>query len=113
MDNKIALCGLMMAFRAILEKAHGERVDYLFYPHGGYGEYIRIAANGCIQPTILVRGKKAGTSRLEKGINPIQKANKLLTHLFKLADEVNSRKHRLPGTESDMQSGFSIARASI
>ena len=48
MDNKIALCGLMMAFRAILEKGYGEGVDYLFYPHGGYGEYIRIAANGCI-----------------------------------------------------------------
>ena len=137
-DNKIALCGLIMAFRAIqeqgiklkgdivfthvadeekgggfgfqviLEKGYGEGVDYLFYPHGGDGKTIGIAANGALKNVIKVKGRSAHTSRLENGINAVVKAAKLISRLQELADEVNSRRYHLPGTETVMKSRFSI-----
>jgi len=137
-DNKIATCGLTMAFRALMEtgielegdiifthvgdeekggrygfrevldRGYGEDVDYLFYAHGGSGETIGVAANGSRGCTINVRGRSAHTARLEQGINAVVKAADLIMKLKGLADEVNSREYHLPGTDSIMRSRFSI-----
>jgi acetylornithine deacetylase/succinyl-diaminopimelate desuccinylase-like protein len=137
-DNKIATCGLTMAFRAInslgirlrgdivfthvgdeergglygfqtiLDKGYGEGVDYLFYAHGGSGEQIGIAANGSRGCSITVKGRSAHTARLEQGVNAVVKAARLVTHLQELANEVNKREYHLPGTDTVMKSRFSI-----
>lgn len=137
-DNKIATCGLTMAFRALMEtgielegdiifthvgdeekggrygfrevldRGYGEDMDYLFYAHGGSGETIGVAANGSRGCTINVRGRSAHTARLEQGTNAVVKAADLIMKLKGLADEVNSRKYHLPGTDSIMRSRFSI-----
>jgi len=137
-DNKVATCGLVMAFRAIsrlgirlrgdiifthvgdeerggrlgfqeiLDRGYGEGVDFLFYAHGGSGDQIGIAANGSRGCTITVRGRSAHTASLEDGINAVVKAAKLITRLQELADEVNKRKYPLPGTKTVMKSRFSI-----
>ena len=97
-DNKIATCGIAMAFRAIkecgiklkgdiifthvadeekggkfgyrviLDKGYGDDVDFLFYPHGGDGNQVVIAANGAVNYYIKLLGRSAHTSRLEDGI---------------------------------------------
>jgi len=137
-DNKVATCGVAMAFRAIrecgvelkgdivfthvadeekggkygyrviLDKGYGDDVDFLFYPHGGDGSRIGIAANGAVEYRIKVIGRSAHTSRLEDGINAVIKAAKLVGRLKPLADEVNSREHHLPGTDTVMRSRFSM-----
>ena len=137
-DDKVATCGLTMAFRAInrlgiklkgdivfthvgdeerggrygfrtiLDKGYGEGVDYLFYAHGGSGERIGIAANGSRGCTIRVKGISAHTARLEQGVNAVVKAAKLITRFQELADEVNQRSYHLPGTDTVMKSRFSI-----
>ena len=137
-DNKVATCGIAMAFRAIkesgiklkgdivfthvadeekggkfgyrviLEKGYGDDVDFLFYPHGGEGDKIGIAANGAVNYYIKVLGRSAHTSRLEDGINAVIKAAKLVGRLKPLADEVNSREYHLPGTDTVMKSRFSM-----
>jgi len=137
-DNKIATCGLTMAFRALrdlglklkgdivfthvadeekgghkgfrvlIDRGYGEGVDYLFYGHGGDKESIGIAANGCRQYHIIVKGKAAHTSRVEDGVNAVIKAAKLISHLEKLANTVNARRYHLPGTDTIMKSRFSI-----
>lgn len=139
-DNKVATCGLTMAFRAIrslgiklkgdivfthvadeerggkygfrylINKGHGEGVDYLFYAHGGSGKQIGIAANGSRGCTIKVKGKAAHTARLENGVNAVVKAAELIRRLQKLADEVNPRRYPLQGTDTVMKSRFSINR---
>jgi succinyl-diaminopimelate desuccinylase len=137
-DNKLATCCLTMAFRSlrdldiepkgeilfthvgdeekggrygfreVLDRGYGEGVDYLYYAHGGSGETIGVAANGSRGLTLTVKGKSAHTARLEEGLNAVVKAAKVITHLQKLGEEVNSRKYNLPGTDSVMQSRFSI-----
>ena len=137
-DNKVATCGVAMAFRAIkesgiklkgdivfthvadeekggkfgyrviLEKGYGDDVDFLFYPHGGEGDKIGIAANGAVNYYIKVLGRSAHTSRLEDGINAVIKAAKLVGRLKTLADEVNSREYHLLGTDTVMKSRFSM-----
>ncbi len=137
-DNKIATCGLIMAFRAIkksgvklkgkltfthvadeekggkfgfrnmLDKGYAKGVDFLFYAHGGKKEYIGVAANGAFNMIITVIGKASHTSRLEDGINAINKSCKLVARLEKLADEVNTRRYPLPGTDTVMKSRFSL-----
>ena len=137
-DNKVATCGVAMAFRSIkesgiklkgdivfthvadeekggkfgyrviLEKGYGDDVDFLFYPHGGEGDKIGIAANGAVNYYIKVLGRSAHTSRLEDGINAVIKAAKLVGRLKPLADEVNSREYHLPGTDTVMKSRFSM-----
>lgn len=137
-DNKIATCGLIMAFRAIkksgvklkgkltfthvadeekggkfgfrhmLDKGYAEGVDFLFYAHGGVKEYIGVAANGSSNMIINVIGKASHTSRLEDGINAINKACKLAARLEKLGDDVNPRRYPLPGTDTVMKSRFSL-----
>lgn len=137
-DNKIATCGLTMAFRALnklgiklkgdiifthvadeekgghkgfrvlIERGYGKGVDYLFYGHGGEKESIGIAANGCRQYHIIIKGKAVHTSRVEQGVNAVIKAAKLINHLEKLADIVNARRHHLPRTDTIMKSRFSI-----
>jgi len=137
-DNKVATCGLTMAFRAvrslgiglrgdivfthvgdeerggehgyraILDRGYGEGVDCLFYAHGGAGDQIGVAANGSRGCTINVKGKSAHTSSLEDGVNAVVKAAELIRRLQRLGDEVNSRRYRLPGTDSIMKSRFSI-----
>jgi len=137
-DNKIATCGLIMAFRAvrnlgiklkgdivfthvgdeerggtygfkhILAKGFGEGIDCLFYGHGGSGKEIGIAANASRSCIIKVKGKAAHTARLEEGINAVVKASELIRRLSILADEVNRRRYHLPGTDTTMVSRFSI-----
>jgi len=139
-DNKVATCGLTMAFRAIrnlkirlkgdmlfthvadeetggkagfkylMDKGYGEGFDYLFYAHGGSGGTIGVAANGCRRYNITVSGKAAHTARLEDGVNAVVEAAELIRRLQKLADEVNAREYHLPGTDSVMRSRFSINR---
>jgi len=137
-DNKVATCGLTMAFRAlknlgiklkgdvifthvsdeerggrygfkyILDKGYGDGVDCLFYGHGGSGKDIGIAANGSRGCVIKVKGRAAHTARLEEGVNAVVKAAELIQRLRVLADEVNRRRYRLPGTDTVMVSRFSM-----
>ena len=137
-DNKIATCGLTMAYRAlkelniplkgqitfthvadeekggkygfqeILERGYGEDVDYLFYAHGGKEESIGVAANGNRGASILVKGRSAHTAQLEEGVNAVVGASKMVLELQELANDVNTRKFHLPGTDSVMKSRFSI-----
>jgi succinyl-diaminopimelate desuccinylase len=137
-DNKVATCGLTMAFRAlkelgiglkgdivfthvgdeekggrygfreVLDRGYGEGIDLLYYAHGGSPESIGIAANGSRGCTITVRGKSVHTARLESGVNAVVHAAGLVNELQVLADGVNKREFHLPGTESVMRSRFSI-----
>jgi len=139
-DNKVATCGLTMAYRAlrelgirlkgdmvfthvadeekggrygfqeVLNRGYGEGVDYLFYAHGGSPDTIGVAANGSRGATITVKGRSAHTAQLEQGVNAIAHAAGLITELQKLADQVNTREYRLPGTDSVMKSRFSVNR---
>jgi succinyl-diaminopimelate desuccinylase len=137
-DNKVATCGLTMAFRIlkeldihlngeivfthvgdeekggrygfreILDRGYGDEVDFLYYAHGGSPETIGIAANGSIGCSIIVKGKSAHTAQLESGINAIVHAAELVSELQKLANDVNKREFHLPGTDSIMKSRLSI-----
>ena len=137
-DNKIATCGLTMAYRAlrelgvklkgdivfthvgdeevgglygfqeVLKQGYGEGIDMLYYAHGGTADTIGVAANGSRGATINVLGRSAHTARLEQGVNAVVNAARLVADLQELADEVNNREYHLPGTESVMQSRFSI-----
>lgn len=139
-DNKIATCGLIMAFRALralgvklkgdivfthvadeekggtygfrylVDNGYGSDVECLFYGHGGSARQIGIAANGSRAYIIGVRGKAAHTARNEEGINAVVKAAELILRLKALGDEVNKRRYHLPGTDTIMQSRFSINR---
>jgi acetylornithine deacetylase/succinyl-diaminopimelate desuccinylase family protein len=141
-DNKIATCAVTMAFRAIrnlgirlkgdivfahvadeekggvygfrniLDEGYAEGVDYLFYGHGGSREHIGIAANGSVSVVITVKGRAAHTRSLEDGINAVVKAAELIGRFGGLADEVNSRIYRLPGTDTVMRSRFSVNKCS-
>ncbi len=139
-DDKVATCGLTMAYRAIkelgirlkgdivfthvgdeerggrygfqevLNRGYGDGVDYLFYAHGGDPDTVGVAANGSRGAAITVKGRSAHTARLEQGVNAIAHAAALVTELQKLADQVNSREYHLPGTDSVMKSRFSVNR---
>lgn len=139
-DNKVATCGLTMAYRAlrelgirlkgdmvfthvadeekggrygfqeVLNRGYGEGVDYLFYAHGGSPDTIGVAANGSRGATITVKGRSTHTARLEQGVNAIAHAAGLITELQRHADQVNTREYRLPGTDSVMKSRFSVNR---
>jgi succinyl-diaminopimelate desuccinylase len=139
-DNKVATCGLTMAYRAIkqlgiqlkgdivfthvgdeerggrygfqevLNLGYGDGVDYLFYAHGGDPDNIGVAANGSRGAVITVKGRSAHTARLEQGVNAISHAAGLITELQTLADKVNTREYHLPGTDSVMKSRFSVNR---
>ena len=137
-DNKIATCGLTMAYRLlkelglrlngqlifthvadeenggrygfqeILDRGYGKKVDFLFYGHGGNPQNIGIAANGSRGASILVRGRGAHTAQLEDGINAVVQASRLVMELQELAERVNRRTFHLPGTDSVMRSRFSV-----
>ena len=137
-DNKVATCGLTMAFRAlkelgirlkgdivfthvcdeekggrygfreILDRGYGEGIDLLYYAHGGSPETIGIAANGSRGCTITVKGRSAHTAQLETGVNAVVQAAGLVNELQNLANEINRREFHLPGTDSVMKSRFSI-----
>ncbi|MBD3204791.1 M20/M25/M40 family metallo-hydrolase [Candidatus Bathyarchaeota archaeon] len=139
-DNKIATCGLTMAYRLlkelglqlngqlifthvadeekggtygfqeILKRGYGEGVDYLYYGHGGDPKNIGIAANGSRGASILVKGRSAHTAQLEDGVNAVVLGSNLVMELQELADRVNKRTFHLPGTNSIMRSRFSINR---
>ena len=139
-DNKVATCGLTMAYRSlkelgvrlkgdivfthvgdeekggrygfqeVLSRGYGEGVDYLFYAHGGKPDQIGIAANGSRGLTLTVRGRSAHTAQLEEGVNAVVHGAALITELQRLADRVNSRSYHLPGTDSVMRSRFSVNR---
>lgn len=137
-DNKIATCGLTMAYRAlkelgihlkgdivfthvgdeekggrygfreVLDRGYGEDIDLLYYAHGGSPDTIGIAANGSRGCTITVKGRSAHTAQLESGVNAVVHAAGLVNELQTLADKVNQREYHLPGTDSVMKSRFSI-----
>jgi acetylornithine deacetylase/succinyl-diaminopimelate desuccinylase family protein len=137
-DNKLATCCLTMAYRAIkdlgiklkgdivfthvgdeevgglygfqevLKQGYGENIDMLYYAHGGTPDTIGVAANGSRGATINVKGRSAHTARLEQGVNAVVNAAKLVIDLQEMADEVNKRKYHLSGTDSVMQSRFSV-----
>jgi acetylornithine deacetylase/succinyl-diaminopimelate desuccinylase family protein len=137
-DNKIATCGLTMAYRSlkdlgiklrgdivfthvgdeevgglygfqeVLERGYGENIDMLYYAHGGTADTIGVAANGSRGVSINVLGRSAHTARLELGVNAVVNAAKLVQGLHEFADVVNKREYHLPGTESVMKSRFSI-----
>ena len=139
-DDKVATCGLTMAYRAlkelgvrlrgdivfihvgdeerggrygfqeVLDRGYGEDVDYLFYAHGGSPDTVGVAANGSRGAAITVRGRSVHTARLEDGVNAIAHAAGLIAELQRLADQVNSREYHLPGTDSVMKSRFSVNR---
>ena len=139
-DDKLATCGLIMAFRILrslglrlkgdiifthvgdeekgggqgfrhlVDKGYGEGVDSLFYGHGGSADQIGIASNGSRSYTIRVKGRAAHTARLEQGVNAVVKAAKLILKLNELGDTVNNRRYHLPGTDTIMRSRFSINR---
>jgi len=139
-DNKIATCGLTMAYRAlkelglqlngqlifthvadeekggrygfqeILKRGYGEGVDFLFYGHGGDPKNIGVAANGSRGTSILVKGRSAHTAQLEDGVNAVVMGSRLVVELQDLADRVNKRAFHLPGTNSVMRSRFSVNR---
>jgi acetylornithine deacetylase/succinyl-diaminopimelate desuccinylase family protein len=137
-DDKVATCGLTMAYRAIRElgirlrgdmvfthvadeelggrygfreilgRGYGEGVDCLFYAHGGSPDAVGVAANGSRGAAITVKGRSAHTAQLEQGVNAVVHAAALITGLQRHADMVNNREYRLPGTDSVMKSRFSI-----
>lgn len=137
-DNKIATCGLTMAYRAlrdlgvklnggivfthvadeekggrygfqeVLDRGYGEDIDYLYYAHGGEPGSIGIAANGSRGLSMTVKGRSSHTAQLEEGVNAVVHAAKLVVKLQELAQEVNARAYHLPGTGSVMKSRFSI-----
>ena len=139
-DDKVATCGLTMAYRAlrqlgvklrgeavfthvgdeerggrygfqeVLNRGYGEGVDCLFYAHGGKPDQIGIAANGSRGLTLTVKGRSAHTAQLEEGQNAIVDAAALITDFQELADRVNARSYSLPGTDSVMKSRFSVNR---
>ncbi len=139
-DNKVATCGLTMAYRTlheldiklrgdivfthvgdeerggrygfqeVLNRGYGEGVDYLFYAHGGKPNQIGIAANGSRGLTLTVKGRSAHTAQLEEGLNAIVDTAALITEFQNLADQVNARTYSLPGTDSVMKSRFSVNR---
>jgi len=139
-DDKVATCGLTMAYRVlrelgiqlrgdivfthvgdeekggrygfqeVLNRGYGEGIGYLFYAHGGSPDAIGVAANGSRGAAITVKGRSAHTARLEDGVNAIAHAAGLITELQRLADQVNSREYHLPGTDSVMKSRFSVNR---
>ena len=139
-DNKVATCGLTMAYRAlkelgvklkgdmvfthvgdeekggrygfqeVLNRGYGEGIDYLYYAHGGRPDQIGIAANGSRGLTLTVKGRSAHTAQLEEGVNAVVHGAVLIKELQGLADHVNARAYPLPGTDSVMKSRFSINR---
>ena len=139
-DNKVATCGLTMAYRAlrelgiqlkgdmvfthvgdeekggrygfqeVLSRGYGEGIDMLYYAHGGSPDSIGVAANGSRGAAITVKGRSAHTAQLEQGVNAVVHAAALITELQRHADQVNTREYHLPGTDSVMKSRFSVNR---
>lgn len=139
-DNKVATCGLTMAYRTlrelgiqlkgdmvfthvgdeekggrygfqeVLSRGYGEGIDMLYYAHGGSPDSIGVAANGSRGAAITVKGRSAHTARLEQGVNAVVHAAALITELQRHADQVNTREYHLPGTDSVMKSRFSVNR---
>lgn len=139
-DNKVATCGLTMAYRTlrelgiqlkgdmvfthvgdeekggrygfqeVLSRGYGEGIDMLYYAHGGSPDSIGVAANGSRGAAITVKGRSAHTARLEQGVNAVVHAAALITELQRHANQVNTREYHLPGTDSVMKSRFSVNR---
>ena len=111
--------GGKFGFKNLIDKGYGEGIDCLFYPHGGPPGQLTIAANGSRKFKITVKappvaegptpfaGPEARLFRFERS-NAILEAVKIIPRLEKLADEVRTRKYRLPGTDSTMVSRFNI-----
>lgn len=104
-------------FKHLIENGYGEGIDCLFYPHGGRVKYVTVAANGSTRFEIKVKAppveepsSPTQASRIleRERSNAIIEAAKLIPRLQKLGDEVRTRKYLLPGTDSTMQSRFSI-----
>jgi succinyl-diaminopimelate desuccinylase len=85
-------------FRWLVENGYFDDTDSMIYGGAGRdGSVVVVGANGQLATTVIVRGKGAHTGNLEKGVNAIVKANKVIARLQELADVVNSRTHPLTG----------------
>lgn len=85
-------------FRWLVEKGYFDDTDCMIYGGAGRsGDAIVIGANGQLATTVIVRGVGAHTGNLEKGVNAIVKANRVISRLQELAEKVSSRTHPLTG----------------
>jgi len=85
-------------FRWLVENGYFDDTDCMIYGGAGSdGSVVVIGANGQLATTVIVRGVGAHSASLEKGVNAIVKANKVITKLQELADKVNVRTHPLTG----------------
>jgi succinyl-diaminopimelate desuccinylase len=85
-------------FRWLVEKGYFDDTDSMIYGGAGRdGGVVVVGANGQLATTVIVKGKGAHTGNLEKGVNAIGKANKVIAKLQELAEVVNSRTHPLTG----------------
>ncbi len=85
-------------FKWLVENGYFDDTDCMIYGGAGRsGDVIVIGANGQLATTVIVRGLGAHTGNLEKGVNAIVKANKVISRLQELAEKVNARTHSLTG----------------
>lgn len=85
-------------FKWLVENGYFDDTDCMIYGGAGRsGDMIVIGANGQLATTVIVRGLGAHTGNLEKGVNAIVKANKVISRLQELAEKVSARPHPLTG----------------
>ena len=85
-------------FKWLVENGYFDDTDCMIYGGAGRsGDVIVIGANGQLATTVIVRGLGAHTGNLEKGVNAIVKANKVISRLQELAEKVDARTHSLTG----------------
>jgi succinyl-diaminopimelate desuccinylase len=85
-------------FRWLVENGYFDDTDCMIYGGAGRdGNEVVVGANGQLATTVIVRGVGAHTGNLERGVNAIVKANKIISHLQEFAEKVNARTHPLTG----------------
>ena len=85
-------------FKWLVENRYFNDTDCMLY--GGPasdGNSVIVSANGQLVTQVIVRGIGAHTGNLEKGVNAIVRAVKVISRLQNLAEEVNQRSHPLTG----------------
>jgi len=85
-------------FKWLVENGYFDDTDCMIYGGAGRdGGVVVVGANGQLATTVIVRGVGAHTGNLEKGVNAIVKANKVISKLQELAEKVSARPHPLTG----------------
>jgi acetylornithine deacetylase/succinyl-diaminopimelate desuccinylase-like protein len=85
-------------FKWLVENGYFDDKDCMIYGGAGRdGNMVVIGANGQLATTVIIRGSGAHTGNLEKGVNAIVKANKVISRLQTLAEKVSARTHPLTG----------------